>query len=78
VYDGVRKTVGDMRDEAQYAAWYWVVESGPECTGYTESGGGCEERESIGWHPCFTLPANRYVDVFLVLLLPSSFSFSFS
>jgi hypothetical protein len=70
VYNGVRRTVGDMREQGQYAAWYWVVGSGPECTEYTESGGGYEERvvgregerESIGWHPCFTLPANRYVE----------------
>ena len=63
VYDGVRKTVGEMREEGQWAVWYWVV--GPENEG--RDGGrdgdgqrdGGDGRERVGWHPCFRLPANR-------------------
>jgi hypothetical protein len=53
VYDTVQKHVTEMREEAQFAAWYWVV---PPAPSQDDDGG---ERESMGWHPCFTLPANR-------------------
>lgn len=52
VYDGVRKTVGDMREEGQWAVWNWIV--GPE-----DGEGRDEQMERIGWHPCFRLPTNR-------------------
>ncbi|CAN9402952.1 unnamed protein product [Alternaria alternata] len=52
VYDGVMKHVTDMQEEAQFAAWYWVTD---------EQSQEDVERGSIGWHPCFTLPANRRI-----------------
>ena len=57
VYDGVRKTVGEMREEGQWAVWYWVVGPGDGEAGDVERDGDDEGR--VGWHPCFRLPANR-------------------
>ncbi|KAH6866547.1 hypothetical protein BKA58DRAFT_206441 [Alternaria rosae] len=54
VYDGVRKTVRDMREEGQWAVWYWVVGPG-------DGEGRDEQKERVSWHPCFRLPANRRV-----------------
>jgi hypothetical protein len=53
-----KNIVTDMGDEAQYAVWYWVVPPAPSSTE--------EQQASVGWHPCFSAPVNRYV------LLPSS------
>jgi len=60
VYDGVRKTVGEMREEGQWAVWYWVVGPGDGEDGGRDGGrDGGDGRERVGWHPCFGLPANR-------------------
>ena len=64
VYDGVRKTVGEMREEGQWAVWYWVVGPGDGEDGgregeRDEDGVRDDGRERVGWHPCFRLPANR-------------------
>jgi hypothetical protein len=59
-----KNMVTDMGDEAQYAVWYWVVPpASPLDSSSTE-----EQPENVGWHPCFALPANRYV------FYPSSFT----
>jgi hypothetical protein len=42
--------VADMREEAQYAVWYWI--KGPA---------EADTWEEEGWHPCFDLPASRKV-----------------
>jgi hypothetical protein len=40
--------VADMREEAQYAVWYW-----------TKGPAEANTWEEEGWHPCFDLPASR-------------------
>lgn len=51
VYDRVKKNVTDMQEEAQFAAWCWVVSPSQSQDDV--------ERKLVGWHPCFTLPTNR-------------------
>jgi len=56
--------VGEMREEGQWAVWYWVVGPGDGEDGgregeRDEDGVRDDGRERVGWHPCFRLPANR-------------------
>jgi len=52
--------VGEMREEGQWAVWYWVVGPGDGEDGGRDGGrDGGDGRERVGWHPCFGLPANR-------------------
>jgi hypothetical protein len=54
-----------MGTEAQYAVWHWVVPPSPTSPASTTP------PSSVGWHPCFSLPANRYVSL---SSLPAPFS----